>query len=101
MRIEPRQAQVYERKDMVVLKPASKPLPAAVASPAAPAPGIPWDKAQEATGGCCMWPLWGLDQTKGNVCGQERHLLHKGTKREKASSYCEAHHRRAYHQTTR
>lgn len=96
MRIEPRQPQVYERKDTVILKPASKPLPAAVAAPATPQPGIPWDKAAEYTTGCCMWPLWGLDQTKGNVCGQERHVLNEGTRQEKRSSYCAAHHRRAY-----
>lgn len=80
---------------MVVIKPASKPLPPSE-EPAVHL-GIPWDQAMEATTSCCMWPLWSNGEAKGNVCGQKPLILNQGTKRERRSSYCEAHHRRAYH----
>lgn len=88
MRIAPRQAQAYERKDLPRVI-TTKPLPKLAA--VEPTGGVPFDKSKG-----CMWPLWGLESTIGNVCGCDQYILDPGTKRERASSYCEAHHRRAY-----
>lgn len=90
MRLAPRQEQVYQRKDLAKPPAASKPLPKALTAPAQAA-GVPFEDSRG-----CMWPLWGFESTIGNVCGCAQKVLDEGTKRERTSSYCETHHRRAY-----
>lgn len=82
--------KVYERKAPMPKEIVSKPMPTFAPAPVV-GPGIPFEESNG-----CMWPLWGIEHNKGNVCGCAQLVLEEGTRRERKSSYCLTHHTRAY-----